>query len=418
MTTEPEPLTRGVAPLSPAQEMSEPGTAGPVLALDNVQDLLQSSAPQEHETCAAPDHEVHANPIGGLVETAVTARSLDEVVQLIRTLEQSPGGEEAAGEALRTAAVERSVTDVAELIARLSEPPQLIDRADEVIRAAAARRSIDDVSRLVALLHCPPHSPQTGKEAVHAAATELAVDELADLISRLESERVPEAVPTSEAAPVSARAPDESPGGGGRTHDVHAEGVPADTAPSAARLPDAGDVPTAETSPSYPDRVSEPARSRPPSPELVRPKPPSRPFASLLSRREEKTTPGRTSLPQWLRWTTAAALVLCGTTHFPLHRADMSTSAYALLAGVSALCLLLAGGTLLSPWLPVLVADVVFSGALTAAHLLATKASAATLASAVETGGMLAALTAILAALIALLALAVALTPGRAPRAG
>lgn len=419
MTTEPEPLTRGVPPIPPSQEMSEPVTAGPVLALDDVQNLLHPSAPQKHEACAVPDHEVRVNPIGGLVKTAVTARSLDEVIHLIRMLEESPGGEEAAGEALRAAAVERPVPDVAELIARLSEPPQLLARADEVIRAAAARRSIDDISRLVALLHCPPHSPQTGREAVHAAATELAVDELAELISRLESERLPEAITASDASPVSAKDPDEGLGEGlgegSPTREVHAGGVPAGEAPGAGGLPGAGDVPTAETSPSHPERAFEPARSRPPSPELVRPKPPSRSLGSLLTRAGEKGTPGRTSLPPWLRWTTAAALLLCGATHFPLHRADMSTSAYAVLASVAGLCLLLAGTTLLSRGLPVLVADVVFLGALTAAHLLATKTSAATLASAAETGGAFAALTAILATLIALLALAVALTPGRAP---
>ncbi|NEB68105.1 hypothetical protein G3I39_13760, partial [Streptomyces fulvissimus] len=70
-----------------------------------------------------PAGEPPAGPVDGLVRTAVTTRSVPEIVDLIRLLEQSPSGAEAAEEILRTAAVERPVDDVSDLVALLSRPP-------------------------------------------------------------------------------------------------------------------------------------------------------------------------------------------------------------------------------------------------------------------------------------------------------
>ncbi|MER5813868.1 hypothetical protein [Streptomyces californicus] len=326
-----------------------------------------------HEPCARPDCTFCADPVDGLVHTAATTRSLDEVLALIRLLEQAPQGDETAGETVRTAAVERPVDDVAELVARLSEAPQATGRADQAIHAAAALRPISDISHLMALLHRPPHDQHAGEEAVHAAATELTVEELAELIGRLQSDRAA-TTPEDQQPPLPAGAdgpPPESPS-------------PGSTATPAA--PGAG-----------PPHAPRPARDRRP-PQDVR-----------------QDRPRLTTSP-WLRLVTAAVLVLCGAAHFPLHPADLSTTGLALSAGTSGVCLLLALGMLLRNALPAMAAGALFTGLLAAAHVIIPKTANTTLATALHGGGILATLAAAAAALVCLLALAITLTLARSRR--
>ncbi|MFF8457293.1 hypothetical protein ACF06T_22445, partial [Streptomyces albidoflavus] len=124
------------------------------------------------------------------------------------------------------------------------------------------------------------------------------------------------------------------------------------------------------------------------------------------------------ALPLWLRWTTVAALLLCGVTHFPFQRTGVPASAYGLAVGIAVLCLLLAAGTLLRRVLPVLIADIILMGSLTAAHLLAPATGPQSLTSALHPGGTPAVLPAAVAGVLSLLALTLLLTRGRSREGG
>lgn len=105
-----------------------------------------------------------------LVRTVVVARPLDDVVELVTLLEQSPAGLPTAASVLRVAAVARSVEDVSRLVELLGPPGQGADRMDEAIRTAAEQRPVAEVGRLVALLHAAPRAAHAETRAVHAAA--------------------------------------------------------------------------------------------------------------------------------------------------------------------------------------------------------------------------------------------------------
>src|SRR3954469_8664441 len=91
-----------------------------------------------------------------LVRTVVVARPLDDVVELVTLLDQSPDGLPTAASVLRVAAVARSVEGVSRLAEILGPPDHGVDRMDEAIRTAAAQRPVAEVGRLVALLHAAP----------------------------------------------------------------------------------------------------------------------------------------------------------------------------------------------------------------------------------------------------------------------
>ncbi|MEU3394266.1 hypothetical protein [Streptomyces albidoflavus] len=407
MTTESEDLTSGISAQELASGTAELSTAHAMP--EDAPGTRPASARPEQDTVSseAPEREPAARPVDGLVRTAVTTRSVPEIVDLIRLLEQSPSGVEAAEEILRTAAVERPVDDVSDLVALLSRPPQPVERADEAIHLAAAERSIDDVSDLVALLHRPPHDSHAGEEAVHAAATGLTVEELAELIDRLETERAARAETGTTPPPdaLLAQPSEEEPTGsplpdGDSMSTAHTEGTATVAGTTEAPTMDA---PTARPTPSLTD-----GRRRPPSRSRQMPE------ASTGDRQAEPAA----ALPLWLRWTTAATLLLCGVTHFPFQRTGLPASVYGLAVGIAVLCLLLAAGTLLRRVLPVLIADILLMGSLTAAHLLAPATGPQALTSALEPGGTPAVLLAAVAGVLSLLALTLLLTRGRSHKGG
>lgn len=124
-----------------------------------------------------------------LVRTVVVARPLDDVVELVTLLEQSPDGLPTAASVLRVAAVARSVEDVSRLVELLGPPGHSADRMDEAIRTAAEQRPVAEVGRLVALLHAAPRAAHAEAQAVHAAATGRPVQDLAQLIGGLDEAR-------------------------------------------------------------------------------------------------------------------------------------------------------------------------------------------------------------------------------------
>ncbi|MFI7013756.1 hypothetical protein [Streptomyces sp. NPDC050164] len=91
----------------------------------------------------------YGDAVSDLVHAAVADRPLEEVVDLITSLEESPDHTQAKVDALRTAGVSRPVEDVSRLIAMLTKPPRDADCGDEAIRAAAAGRSVGELVGLI-----------------------------------------------------------------------------------------------------------------------------------------------------------------------------------------------------------------------------------------------------------------------------
>ncbi|MEV8021899.1 hypothetical protein AB0O76_37380 [Streptomyces sp. NPDC086554] len=129
--------------------------------------------------------ELDDDAVEELIRVAVVSRPLDDVVDLVTLLEQSPDGESTAASVLRLAAVARSVDDVTRLVELMGPPEHAADHMDEAIRHAIEERPIPEVSRLVHLLSRPPHDPHSGAEAVHAAGTTRSVEDLMKLIGSL-----------------------------------------------------------------------------------------------------------------------------------------------------------------------------------------------------------------------------------------
>ncbi|MFJ6070535.1 hypothetical protein ACIQFU_06735 [Streptomyces sp. NPDC093065] len=305
-----------------------------------------------HDGAAQP----YGDPVGDLVRAAVADRPLEEVVDLITTLEQSPRYAQATIDALRAVGVNRSVEDVTRLVGLLTRPPRHSDSADEAIRAAAECRSVEDVTRLMTLLHRTPLEPHCGQEAVRAAATGRPVEELVELIGRL-AENGHAAPERSDAR--RSRAAEEAP-------DEDDGREPAE--PAARPAGRAGVFASADR------RGRE--RRRPPRP-FRRGRDRAGTRAARVNDeargardREEARAARRAARgPAWPAWLTVAVLAGCGVAYFPLRRGDASAQAYGVALGLSALCLVLALLLTVRPAVALLAAAVAGPAALAAAKL-------------------------------------------------
>ncbi|KAA0942242.1 hypothetical protein FGF04_03700 [Streptomyces apricus] len=316
------------------------------------------------------------DPVDGLVHAAVADRPLEEVIQLIEMLEQSPQYARATVDALRAAGTDRSVEDVSRLVALLTRPPRSPDSADEAIRAAARGRPVAEVTKLMALLHRPPLEPHCGEAAVQAAATSRPVEELVELIGRMAQQQG--AREDLQQAGPDARTGAKSASGKGRASSFK-DGPPAGDPLLAA----AGTVPVGRTARG---RGGRPAHN------------------------------GAT--PAWPRLAAVLLLVLCGAAHFPPSRDGASAGAYGFAVGAAALCLLLGLALVRRSVLPVLAAAILVPAALAVAQLLDGRVTSPGLSRALEltlAPQWLAGLTAVLAALAALTAL-VTFLASRRPR--
>ncbi|MER5257233.1 MULTISPECIES: hypothetical protein [unclassified Streptomyces] len=293
---------------------------------------------------AAPDADDEA--VVELIRVAVVSRPLDDVVDLVTLLEQSPDGVTTAASVLRLAAVARSVDDVTRLVELLGPPKHSVDHMDEAIRHAAEERPIPEVSRLVQLLSRPPHDPHSGAEAVHAAGTTRSVEDLMQLIDSL------------------------------RDHKA------ADT--TGIDIPDAPRVP-----------------NTPPA-EAARPATAPAPAAGTAHAQ------GATPLV-WLRRMAGVLLLLCAAAHFPLNWSDASTLALSAALGVSVICAVAGVALFLSGSPVVAVASTLVAGALAVGHLVDDRFDSRTLAYVLRPDGVTApipAVSAVVAALAALLVVA------------
>ncbi|MEW1643994.1 hypothetical protein [Streptomyces sp. NPDC091219] len=350
--------TRSFPPSPDQPEISHGAAPQPLSSSDG--GPADGTPPTPRPSQAAPPpfgpESEYADPMHGLLHAAVADRPLEEVLQLITMLEQSPKYAQATVDALRAVGVDRSVEDVTRLVTLLTQPPRHPDSADEAIRAAAEHRPVEDVTRLMALLHRPPLEPHCGEEALRAAAGR-PVEELVQLIGRLAEDQDPTARAAS--GTVAATAADHEPPG-------------RDQAPNAPE-------------PAADDR---PARQHRP--------------------RRPRTTARRTAPPVWPRLIAAVALVLCGLSYFPLHRDGASAAAYGSALGVSILCVLLAPALVLQGGLPVLAVSVVVPAALAALQLFDGRFHSSRVSDALRitaAPSWFAGLMAVLAALAALTAL-------------
>ncbi|MFE7037847.1 hypothetical protein ACFU9Y_46955 [Streptomyces sp. NPDC057621] len=325
--------------------------------------------PDQGEIEADP---AYINPVDGLVHAAVADRPLDEVIELIELLEQSPEYARATVDALRAVGTDRSVEDVSRLVALLTRPPRNADSADEAIRAAAEGRPVEDVTRLMALLHRPPLEPHCGEAAVRAAATSRPVEELVELIGRMAHEqgvregRQQVKPPTREekkAAEAARAAAKDGP-------------------PSGDRLLAAGGTVAI-------GRTAKGRRNRP-----------------------AKTV----GSPAWPRLAAALMLVVCGLAHFPPHRDGASLGAFGFVVAACGLCVLLGLALLRRSVVPVLAVGIMVPAALAVAQLLEGRVRSAGLSRALDltlAPSWLAGLAAVLAALAALTALVSLLASSR-----
>ncbi|MFH8445064.1 hypothetical protein ACH4D3_28080 [Streptomyces sp. NPDC018026] len=309
----------------------------------------------------------YGDPVGDLVRAAVADRPLDEVVDLITTLERSPQYAQATGDALRAVGVNRSVEDVTRLVGLLTRPPRQCDSADEAIRAAAECRSVEDVTRLMALLHRTPLEPHCGRAAVRAAATGRPVEELVELIGRLaESGHVRPERPDARRPRADRDAADEDDGEelAPRPAGLGGTSARADRRGRELRRPlrpfrrgrdrdSARAAPDRDSARAAPDRDS--ARA-------ARDRDRARAVRDRATRRAARG-------PAWPARLTVAVLAGCGVAYFPLHRGDASAPAYGVALGLSALCLVLALLLTVRPAVPMLAAAVVGPAALAAARL-------------------------------------------------
>ncbi|MEU3933805.1 hypothetical protein AB0E85_17455 [Streptomyces sp. NPDC029044] len=281
----------------------------------------------------------YGDAVSDLVHAAVADRPLEEVVDLIVSLEESPDHTQARVDALRTAGVSRSVEDVSRLIALLTKPPRDAECADEAIRAAAAHRPVEEVTRLVTLLHKEPQEPHVREEALRAAATGRSVGELVELIDRLGLERLDR----NGRQPHGTSRPEGETGEPGTPHRAGKRRTARpDTDRDTHRTPD--DAP--------PDRQRATDR-----------------FARSVS---------------WSGWLAALALAVCAVVHFPLQRGDASLRLHAFALGLSVLCTVLALLLALRPVALVLAGSVLVPTVLAGAQAYGSSFPSASLSRAVD----------------------------------
>ncbi|OWA13628.1 hypothetical protein B9W62_02690 [Streptomyces sp. CS113] len=337
------------------------------------------TAPDAEGEAGAADGAAHAygDPVGDLVRAAVADRPLDEVVDLITTMEQSPQYAQATIDALRAVGVNRSVEDVTRLVGLLTRPPRQSDSADEAIRAAAECRSVEDVTRLMALLHRTPLEPHCGQEAVRAAATGRPVEELVELIGRLaEDGHVRPERPDARRLRAARDAADEHDGGEPDARSREGFTGAGDKADRRGRERRRTPRPfrrgrDREASRAARDRAESraPGRDGSGAPRRDRSGAARERDMARAARERDRAARRAARGPAWPAWLTVAVLAGCGVAYFPLHRGDASAPAYGVALGLSALCLVLALLLTVRPAVPLLAAAVVGPAALAAAKL-------------------------------------------------
>ncbi|MGC9495987.1 hypothetical protein [Streptomyces sp. WG7] len=337
---------------------------------------------------AALDEAVreYGDPVGDLVRAAVADRPLEEIVDLITMLEQSPQHAQATIDTLRAVGVNRSVEDVTRLVGLLTRPPRHSNSADEAIRAAAECRSVEEVTRLMELLHRTPLEPHCGHEAVRAAATGRPVEELVELIGRLAED---------------GRVRPDSPGA--RQLRAALDGIGEDDGPEPDTRPAglAGAFAVANRGRGR-RRTPRPARRTPGRGQVLDEDHPPRDHDRTARRSARGAA--------WPAWLTVAVLAGCGVAYFPLHQGGASVRVYGAALCLSALCLTLALLLTVRPAVPLLAAAVVGPAALAVAKLYGSATPSARVSRAMDltlAPTWIAVAVAVLTSLIALVALRV-----------
>ncbi|MFB6549581.1 hypothetical protein [Streptomyces sp. NPDC056405] len=399
---------RSPAPQPPAPQPSVLQEAAPVPhepAPVPPEPFVQGTSVQELATHDGAVRE-YGDPVGDLVRAAVADRPLEEVVDLITMLEQSPHYAQATIDALRAVGVNRSVEDVTRLVGLLTRPPRHSDSADEAIRAAAECRSVEDVTRLMELLHRTPLEPHCGQEAVRAAATGRPVEELVELIGRLaEDGRVRPDSPDARhlRAALDGAGEDDGPESADRPAGLAGAFAAADRGGRERRR-------TPRLRRRGRDRASRDRDQDPASRDRDQNRASRDRDQNPAARDRDRPARRAARGAAWPTWLTVAVLAGCGVAYFPLHQNDASARAYGVALGLSALCLVLALLLTVRPAVPLLAVAVVGPAALAAAKLYGSVTPSARVSPAVDltlAPTWIAVAVAVLASLVALLALCV-----------
>ncbi|MEU1331770.1 hypothetical protein [Streptomyces sp. NPDC005865] len=362
-------------PTDPDRPPQEPGRPPNAPA-----DRPAEQATPTSDVATEADADADDDAVVELIRVAVVSRPLDDVVDLVTRLEQSPEERATARSVLRLAAVARSVEDVTRLVELLGPPEYPADHMDEAIRHAAEERPIPEVSRLVQLLSRPPHDPHSGAEVVHAAGTARSVEDLMELMDSLR----------------------DHTGDGSATHPINLAAL-------TRRAPAEADASAAPGTPG-----AQPAGAGQPSPAVA-----------------TATTPGRgreRTPVTWLRRVAGVLFLLCAAAHVPMDWSHTPTVGLSVAVGVAAVCAVAGVALLLSGSPFVAVAATLVAGALTVGHLVDDRVNSKTLGYVLRPDGVappLPALSAMVATLAALLVVALTVaglraaanrTPAPAPR--
>ncbi|MEU5686464.1 hypothetical protein [Streptomyces venezuelae] len=339
---EPAPWQQPAARTTEEAVPDRPRAADVADAVPPVRDRAVDATEGRPPDTAAPDTEDDA--VEELIRVAVVSRPLDDVVDLVTLLEQSPDGMPTAASVLRLAAVARSVDDVTRLVELLGPPQHPADHMDEAIRHAAEERPIPEVSRLVHLLSRPPHDPHSGAEVVHAAGTTRTVEDLMQLIGSLREQQETGGAP---GVPVGDSAVATGTDGTAATNTTAGTSTGADTTAADAGKSTAAPARTA-SAPNAPEAPATQVRSR----------------TSLV----------------WLRRVAGVLLLLCAAAHFPLTWSGAPTVGLAAALGISVVCAAAGAALCLSGSPFAAVAGTLVAGALTVAHLVDDRIDSRTLA--------------------------------------
>ncbi|WP_306334510.1 hypothetical protein [Streptomyces sp. KL118A] len=313
---------------------------------------------------AAPDTDDDA--VRELIRVAVVSRPLDDVVDLVTLLEQSPDGLPTAASILRLAAVARSVDDVTRLVELLGPPEHPADHMDEAIRHAAEERPIPDVSRLVRLLSRPPHDPHSGAEVVHAAGTTRSVEDLMQLIGSLrEQQEQQEQHEQQGQRQATGSTPDAD--------SAQSADKGADKAKGAGKAKGADKAKGSDKANGSDNNRGEARTTASPLAASAAARPSSAPDHAAAQVRST------TSLV-WLRRVAGVLLLLCAAAHFPLNWSDAPAFGLPAALGVSVLCAAAGAALCLSGSPFVAVASTLVAGALTVSHLVDDRIDSTTLA--------------------------------------
>ncbi|MGV9255305.1 hypothetical protein [Streptomyces sp. NPDC003697] len=349
----------------------------------------------------------YADAVVDVLRAVGTDRPVEDVARLVSELTRPPREARSADEIIRAAVESRDVEDVTRLMALLHRAPQQPHCGREVVRAAVTGRTVDELVELIGRLARQQRDgldSAVGVPVTLAEETALANAGPTDLPGAPPAPAGPLGLPgtppgnagragltgTPPGCAVSAGLTDVPPGPAGSTAPAgapstgpaDATGVPLAPANSA----DGAGAPSVRPSPAVPTGAPSASTIAEAAPLSGSPVEGGEGGEAGTGDGDgldvyggERRTHGgaRHGRPSrrffWPGWLAAAALVVCGTAHFPLRREGAPPGVYGLTLAASGMCVLLALLLALHTRVAVLVAGIVLPAALAGAGFLAAR---------------------------------------------